>query len=74
MFDEPHSDHKHIGTAAQHLVLFRHITEHTTVFTGHMRMNEYNYTHSRSHTVFCLNTQQGSTTEEEAPQSGVEWS
>lgn len=54
MFNEPHSCHEHCGTATQHLVVSQHITNTTALFTGHMRMNEYNYTRSRSHIVVCL--------------------
>lgn len=49
MLNQPHSCHEHCGKATQHLVLFILITNTTTLFIGHMRMNEYNYTHSRSH-------------------------
>ena len=40
--------------ATQHLVVSQHITSTTTLFIGRTRMNEYNYTHSRSHIVVCL--------------------
>lgn len=70
MFSELHSCHEHRGTATQHLVVFTHITSTTTRFIGHMRMNEYNYTHSRSH-IAVWNIEQPWNMEAEVAQRGV---
>lgn len=70
MLTEPHSCHERRGTATQHLVVFTHITSTTTRFIGHMRMNEYNYTHSRSH-IAVWNIEQPWNMEAEVAQRGV---
>lgn len=68
MFIEPHSCHEHCGAASQHLVVFIHITSTIPLFIVHMRMDEYNYTHSRSHIV-VWNIEQCWNTEAETAQS-----